>query len=144
MKIFFKLITSLWVCVARYPQSIENNKFTISLQYLKENVKDEVDFLSADKRQKASSNWYYHFSCMWPGMSKLPKIISLFLYNILRNKWMMKLILCMEVSMKVSYKLALWFWWRWSSIPKVPKVVSLQSLYNISEKKIEEKLIYCL
>ena len=33
-----------------------NNKFTISLQYLNENVKDEVDFLSADKRQKASSN----------------------------------------------------------------------------------------
>ena len=27
-------------------------KFAISLQYLKENVKDEVDFLSADKHQK--------------------------------------------------------------------------------------------
>ena len=28
------------------------------------------------------SNWYYHFRCIWPGMSKLPKITSLlFLYN---------------------------------------------------------------
>ena len=26
--------------------------FTISLQYLKDNVKDEVDFLPADKRQR--------------------------------------------------------------------------------------------
>ena len=28
------------------------NKFTISLQYLKENMKEEVDFLPADKRQR--------------------------------------------------------------------------------------------
>ena len=28
------------------------------------------------------SNWYYHFRCIWPGMSKLPKITSLlFLYS---------------------------------------------------------------
>ena len=30
-------------------QSTKNNQFTISLQYLKENMKDEVDFLPADK-----------------------------------------------------------------------------------------------
>ena len=28
------------------------------------------------------------------------------------------------------------------SIPKVPKIVSLQCLYNISEKKLEIKLIF--
>ena len=33
-------------------QNTQNNNFTMSLQYLKENVKDEVDFLPADKRQK--------------------------------------------------------------------------------------------
>ena len=32
------------LCVARDAQSTQNNKFAISLQYLKENVKDEVDF----------------------------------------------------------------------------------------------------
>ena len=51
-KVFYKLIVSLWVCVARHDQSNQNNKFTISLQYLKENVKDEIDFLPGDKRQR--------------------------------------------------------------------------------------------
>ena len=43
-ELFYKLIVSLWLCVARHAQSIQNDKFPISLQYLKENVKDEVDF----------------------------------------------------------------------------------------------------
>ena len=51
-KVFYKLIVSLWVCVAMHAQSTQNNKFTISLQYLKENMKEEVDFLPADKRQR--------------------------------------------------------------------------------------------
>ena len=49
-KVFNKLIVSLWVCVAKQTQSTKSNHFTISLQYLKENMKDEVDFLPADKR----------------------------------------------------------------------------------------------
>ena len=48
-KVFYKMIVSLWVCVARHAQSTKNKQFTISLQYLKENMKDEVDFLPADK-----------------------------------------------------------------------------------------------
>ena len=48
-KIFYRMIVSLWACVARQTQSTKNNQFTISLQYLKENMKDEVDFLLADK-----------------------------------------------------------------------------------------------
>ena len=51
-KVFYKLIVSLWVCVARHPQSTQNNKFARSLQYLKENMKDEADFLPADKYQR--------------------------------------------------------------------------------------------
>ena len=42
---FYKLIVLLGVCVSRHAKSTQNNKFTISLQYFKENVKDEVDFL---------------------------------------------------------------------------------------------------
>ena len=41
-KVFYKLVVSLWVWVAKQAQSIESNKSTISWQYLKENVKDEV------------------------------------------------------------------------------------------------------
>ena len=37
------MIFSLWVCVARHAQSAENNKFGKSFQYIKENVKDEVN-----------------------------------------------------------------------------------------------------
>ena len=40
------------MCLARHAQTTQNNKFTISLQYRKENVKDKVDFLPADKPQK--------------------------------------------------------------------------------------------
>ena len=47
-KDFYKLIVPLWVCIARHAQSIQNDKMTISLQYLKENMEDEVDFLPED------------------------------------------------------------------------------------------------
>ena len=43
-KSFYKLIVSLWVCMARHAESTQNNNFIISLQYLKEHVKDGVDF----------------------------------------------------------------------------------------------------
>ena len=66
-------------------------------------------------------------------MLKLPKITSLiFLCNILRKNWVMKLIFCMQVSMKACYKLMVW---EWSRILKVPKIASLQCLHNISKKK---------
>ena len=82
----------------------------MSLQYLKKEVIDEVIFFACRKTSKISSNWYYHFWCVWPSLPKLPKITSLlFLCNILRKKWVMKLIFCMQISMKVSYKLILWF-----------------------------------
>ena len=52
LKIFYMLIVPLWVCIARHAQSNQNNKFAISLQYLEENVKDEVVFLPVEKRQR--------------------------------------------------------------------------------------------
>ena len=51
-KVFVKLIVSLWVYAARHAESNQNNKFTISFQYLKENVKGEFDLLPTDKRQR--------------------------------------------------------------------------------------------
>ena len=51
-KFFYKFIASLWVCKARNGQSTQNNNLTISLQYLKENVKDEVNCLPSDKHQR--------------------------------------------------------------------------------------------
>ena len=43
-KVSYKTIVSLWMCVTRQAQNTKNNQFTISLQYLEENMKDEVVF----------------------------------------------------------------------------------------------------
>ena len=51
-KVFYEAIESFWVCVTRLVQSTQNNKFAISLQYLKKNGKNKVDFLLADKHQR--------------------------------------------------------------------------------------------
>ena len=48
VKSFFKLILSFLVCVARHAQITQNNKFAISLHYLRKERNDEVDFLHAD------------------------------------------------------------------------------------------------
>ena len=42
-------MVSLWMWVARPAQGTQNNKFSVSLQDPKENLKDEVGFLPADK-----------------------------------------------------------------------------------------------
>ena len=44
-KDFFKLLFSFKVCVARHAQITQNDKFAISLQYVKE-LSDEVDILA--------------------------------------------------------------------------------------------------
>ena len=51
MEVFYKIL-SFWVYVIWYAQSTQNNKFARSFQSLMENLKDEVDFLSAVKHQR--------------------------------------------------------------------------------------------
>ena len=41
----------IFMGMVKHSQSSQNSKFAISLQYLKKEVKDEVDFLHADKHQ---------------------------------------------------------------------------------------------
>ena len=48
---FLQIDTIIFLCVARHAQVIQNVKFVISLQYLKKEVSNEVDFLHADKRE---------------------------------------------------------------------------------------------
>ena len=50
IKVFYKLI--VWVCVVRHVQSTQNNKFAMPFQYLKENVRDEVDFVLVGEHQR--------------------------------------------------------------------------------------------
>ena len=51
IKFFYKLVPLLWVTVARHAQSTQNNKPVFFLQYFKEEGRDEVNFLHADKSQ---------------------------------------------------------------------------------------------
>ena len=126
-------------------QSTKNSHFTISLRYLKENMKDKTDFFACWQMLKVFSNWYYHFRCVWPGMSKLPKITSLlFLYNMLRKKWVMQLIFYMQISMKACYKLILRFFDGYGqAFPKFPKK-QVCNVFTISLKKLEMKLTFLM
>ena len=51
IKVFYKLVVSSLLVIERYDQSTQNSKFVISLQYLKKEEKDKVNFLHADKPQ---------------------------------------------------------------------------------------------
>ena len=51
IKDFFKLILSFSVCVAKLAQTTQNNKFAISLQYLKKVVSDEIHFVHGDEHE---------------------------------------------------------------------------------------------
>ena len=44
------------MCVAKHAQITQNNKFSISLQYLTEEMSDEVDFLHTDKHENMLTN----------------------------------------------------------------------------------------
>ena len=49
-KVVYKMIVSLWLCVARHAQNTQK-KFAISLQYLKKELSDEVDFLHVHEHE---------------------------------------------------------------------------------------------
>ena len=93
-------------------------------------------FFACWQMLKVFSNWYYHFRCVWPGMSKLPKITSLlFLYNMLRKKWVIQLIFCIQISMKACHKLILRFFDGYDQVlPKFPKY-QFCNAFTISLKK---------
>ena len=52
IKVSYRVILSLLMSMTKHSQSTQSNKFAISLQYLKKEVRDGVHFLHADKHQK--------------------------------------------------------------------------------------------
>ena len=59
--------------MARHAQITENNKFAISLQYLKKQVSAEVDFLDAGKHE----SFLQRSSMILWGWSSIPKFSKL-------------------------------------------------------------------
>ena len=51
IKVSYKVILSLLMCMIKQFQSTQSNKFVTSLQYLKKEVRNGVHFLHADKHQ---------------------------------------------------------------------------------------------
>ena len=56
-------------------QITQSNKFAISLQYLKKDVKNGLHFCT-QINIKVSKKWHYRFLWKWSGMSNVPKIES--------------------------------------------------------------------
>ena len=51
IKVLHKLVVSFLLVIARHTQITQNSKLVMSLQYLKKERRDEVDFLHEDKHQ---------------------------------------------------------------------------------------------
>ena len=140
-KVFYKVVVSFWMCVIMLAQSIQNK----NLQNLWKQ-EEWSWFFGCRKTSNIASNWCYHFRYAWPGMPKLPQKSFLFLCNILRKKWAIKLFFDTQIKLKITYKLILWF------LMKVAKHSqsfqnrkgSLQCLYNIFKKELEMKLTFCI
>ena len=59
--------------VARHAQINRDNKFSISLQYLKKEVSDEADFFHADKDESSLRIYTMIFGCDGQAFRKLSK-----------------------------------------------------------------------
>ena len=51
MKVSYKLILGFLMGMVKHTQSSQSSKFAMSLKYIKKEVRDEVEFLHADKHQ---------------------------------------------------------------------------------------------
>ena len=108
IEVFYKLIHSFWVYIARHAQSTQNYKFAISLQYLKEKVKMKLIFIL-----QINIKVFFQIDdiilgvCVASHAQITQNCNFAFFCNIFRKKWLMKLIFCIQISIKTSYKLIL-------------------------------------
>ena len=111
--------------MVKYSQSSQNSKFAMSLQYLKKEVRDEVDFLHADKHQSflqvdfnnsGIKDFCKVILSLLVGMSSILKVLKVtslpYLYNIWEKKLETEVIFCMQINIKVSASWHYRFWWK--------------------------------
>ena len=69
----YKVILPLLLDMIKQSQSTQSNKFPISLQYLKNEVRKRVHFLHADEQSFYKMELLFYCFCWeWPDMSKVP------------------------------------------------------------------------
>ena len=111
VKGFFKLLLSFYVCVTRHTQITQDSKFAVSLQYLKKELSDEVDFLHADKHESLLQiDSMILMGIVKHSQSSQHSMFTMSLCNISKNKLKMKLVFCMEINIKVSEKFISTLW----------------------------------
>ena len=97
------------MCVARHAEITQNGKFAISLQYLKKEVNDEVDFLHADKHESVIQI----DTMILMGMVKHSQSSrnSKFAMSLqyLNEEVLDEVDICLQINITVSYKLILTF-----------------------------------
>ena len=130
------MILWLWLGMVKHSQSLPKSKLVMSLQFLKKEARDDVNFLHAEKHQsflqvgfntlgvKVSYKWCYHYWCVSSSILKVLKVISFhYLYNI--SKEVVNGVYFLHAQKHQSfYKLALSFLWKWLDMLKVPKIRS--------------------
>ena len=109
--------------MARHAQITQNNKFAISLQYLKKELSDEVDFLHADKHES------------------LLQIDSIVLMGIDKHSQSSK---NSKFASKFPTRLILSLLLGMTKPSQILIVTSFQYLYNISKKKLGMEVIFGL
>ena len=129
--------------MVKHFQSLPKSKFVMSLQHLRKEVRDEVDFLHADKYQ---SFLQVDFNILGIKVS-YKVVLSLLMGRIkhsqstqsnkfaislqyLKKKLGMEFIFCMQKNIKVSTSSHYRFRWKWLDMSKVPKIGNLQYFCN--------------
>ena len=112
--------TMTLIGMIKHAKSSQNSMFAMSLQYLKKDVRDEVDFLHTDRvscklvsilwASKVPTRWYYHYWWTWSSILKVLKVTSLqYLHNISEKELGMEFIFLHAGKHQSFYKLALSF-----------------------------------
>ena len=137
-KDFFKLVLSFSVCVAKHAQTIQNNKFVISLQYLKKwviklifcmQISMKVSYklilwflMEMAKHSQSSQNC--NFAMFLQYFKKEVRDEVDFLHAYKHQSFLQ--VDFNTLSIEVFCKMILSYWWAWLRILKVLKVTSLQ------------------
>ena len=136
MKTYYKLILSFWWGWSSISK-VSKTASLQSLQYLKNEVRDEVDFLHADKHQSGLPADFNTFSTKASPKVILSLLMSMMknfqstqsnkfsnLCNISEKKLGMEYTCCIQINIKVSKSWHYLFWWKQPDISKVSKIGS--------------------
>ena len=128
MKACYKLVLRFFNGDFKHFRSSQNSKFAMSLQYLKKEVTDEVDFLDADNVDFNILDIKVSYKVIllslllmtWSSILRVVKVTSLqYLYNISKKKLGMEFNFSMQINIKTSWIIV--FYESSQTCPKYPK-----------------------